>query len=118
VRPGREHDTTRATAAAGPLETLATAHTQAIPTLTDLGYEGLSSAIRHPVKRPKGRDLTHEDQAYNALIRGVHALAERANSPLKTTFKALRRVSLDPNGIGAIVKAALVLLRLEYNRTI
>ncbi len=33
-------------------------------------------------------------------------------------FKALRRVSLDPNRIGAITKAALVLLHLEYNRTI
>jgi hypothetical protein len=48
---------------------------------------------------------------------GVHAVAERANSLLKTTFKALRRISLDPNRIGAIVKAALVLRHLEYNRT-
>jgi hypothetical protein len=118
VRPGREHDTTCATAADGLLEALAQANTQGMPTLTDLGYEGLSPAIRHPVKKPKGRDLTDEHKAYNALIRGVHALAERANSLLKTTFKALRRVSLDPNRIGAITKAALVLLRLEYNRTI
>jgi hypothetical protein len=87
-------------------------------TLTDLGYEGLSTAIRHPVKKPKGRDLAEEHHARNALIRGVHAIAERANSLLKTTFKALRRVSLDPNRIGAIVKAALVLLHLEYDRTI
>jgi hypothetical protein len=118
VRPGREHDTTCATAADGLLETLAQANAQGMPTLTDLGYEGLSPAIRHPVKKPKGRDLTDEHKAYNALSRGVHALAERANSLLKTTFKALRRVSLDPNRIGAITKAALVLLRLEYNRTI
>lgn len=117
VRPGREHDTTCAKAAAGLLETLAQADAQGVPTLGDLGYEGMSPAIRHPVKKPRGRDLTDENKAYNALIRGVHALAERANSLLKTTFKALRRVSLDPNRIGAIVKAALVLLQLEYNRT-
>jgi DDE superfamily endonuclease len=70
------------------------------------------------VRPGREHDTTAEEhRAYNALIRGVHALAERANSLLKTTFKALRRVSLDPNRIGAIVKAALVLLHLEYDRT-
>lgn len=116
VRPGREHDTTCAKAADGLLENLAKADAVGMPTLTDLGYEGLTTAIRHPIKKPKGRDLSDEHQAYNALIRGVHAIAERANSLLKTTFKALRRVSLDPNRIGAIVKAALVLLHLEHDR--
>src|SRR5262249_27742005 len=36
----------------------------------------------------------------------------------KTTFKALRRVSLDPGRITQIAAAALVLLQLEYDRTI
>jgi hypothetical protein len=36
---------------------------------------------------------------------------------LKTTFKALRRVSLSPDVIGAIVAAALVLLHAEQQRT-
>ena len=117
VRPGREHDTTCAKADPRLLPALEAADAAGMPTLTDLGYEGLSTAIRHPVKKPKGRDLAEEHQAYNALIRGIHALAERANSLLKTTFKALRRVSLDPNRIGTIVKAALVLLHLEHNRT-
>jgi len=75
VRPGREHDTTCAKAADGLLETLANADAAGIPTLTDLGYEGLTTAIRHPVKKPKGRDLNDEHKAYNALIRGVHAIA-------------------------------------------
>ncbi|MDT0470513.1 IS5/IS1182 family transposase, partial [Streptomyces sp. DSM 41699] len=35
-----------------------------------------------------------------------------------TTFKALRRVSLDPSRITQIAAAALVLLQLEYDRTI
>ncbi|MEU3283193.1 transposase family protein, partial [Streptomyces antibioticus] len=55
---------------------------------------------------------------YNRVIRGIHGVCERANSLLKTTFKALRRVSLDPSRITKIAAAALVLLQLEYDRTI
>jgi hypothetical protein len=51
------------------------------------------------------------------VIRGVHAVAERANALLKVTFKALRRVSLDPSAITRIARAALVLLQLEHGRT-
>lgn len=119
VRPGREHDTTCAKAAAGLLPMLEEAATGAnLFTLTDLGYENLSPAIRTPIKKPRGGELTVEQRAYNQLIRGVHGVAERANSLLKTTFKALRRVSLDPRRIGAIVKAAHVLLRLEHARRV
>ena len=53
---------------------------------------------------------------YNLIVRGVHGVAERANSLLKTTFKALRRVSVYPWRIGTITKAALVLLHLEHGR--
>lgn len=117
VRPGREHDTTCAKAAAGLLPILEEAATSAnLLTLTDLGYANLSPAIRTPIKKPKGGELTVEQRAYNQLIRGVHGVAERANSLLKTTFKALRRVGLDPSRIGAIVKAAHVILRLENGR--
>lgn len=69
-----------------------------------------------PVKKPKGGELTEAQQQYNLAVRGVHAIAERANSLLKTTFKALRRVSVCPWRIGAITKAALVLLHLEHGR--
>ncbi len=60
---------------------------------------------------------------YNRRAHGQHAprryraLAERGNSLLKTTFKALRRVSLGPWRIGAITAAALVLLHFEHDRT-
>jgi len=117
VRPGREHDTTCAKAAPDLLSALeGLAADTSLPTLTDLGYENLSPALRHPVKKPKGGRLTDDQRAFNQVIRGIHAVAERANSLLKTTFKALRRVSLDPWRIGAIVKAAHVLLRLEHGR--
>jgi hypothetical protein len=119
VRPGREHDTTCAKAEPHLLPALEAADAGGMPTLTGpREYEGLSTAIRHPVQETKGRDLADEHQAYNTRIRGVHAIAERANSLLKTTFKALRRVSLDPGRIGAIVKAALVLLHLEHDRAL
>jgi hypothetical protein len=45
------------------------------------------------------------------------APAERGNSLLKTTFKALRRISFCPWRIGAITAAALVLLHHEHDRT-
>jgi hypothetical protein len=88
-----------------------------IPTLTDLGYEDLAGpALRMPVKKVKGVELTQNRKQYNLIVRGVHGVAERANSLLKTTFKALRRVSVCPWRIGAITKAALVLLHLEHGR--
>jgi hypothetical protein len=87
-------------------------------TQTDLGYLNLSPAIRTPIKKPKGGELTVEQKIHNWVIRGVHGVAERANSLLKTTFKALRRVTLDPWRIGAVIKAAHVLLRLEHGRHI
>jgi hypothetical protein len=117
VRPGREHDTTCAKAAAGLMAALEQAAAQQMPTLTDLGYEGLAGpALRMPIKKLKGVELKEDQRQYNLLVRGVHAIAERANSLLKTTFKALRRVSVCPWRIGAIAKAAIVLLHLEYGR--
>lgn len=117
VRPGREHDSTCAKADPDLLPALeGMAADDDLLTLTDLGYQSVSPAIRTPIKKPKGGELTIEQKAYNQVIRGIHGVAERANSLLKTTFKGLRRVSLDPWRIGAIVKAALVLLRLEHGR--
>jgi hypothetical protein len=89
-----------------------------MPILVDLGYENAGTGFRHPVKKPAGGELTEAQQTYNKVIRGIHGVCERANSLLKTTFKALRRVSLDPSRITKIAAAALVLLQLEYDRTI
>ncbi|KPI09114.1 hypothetical protein OK006_5238 [Actinobacteria bacterium OK006] len=83
-----------------------------------LGYENAGDGFRHPCKKPAGGELTKEQQTYNKVIRAIHGVCERANSLLKTTFKALRRVSLDPSRITKIAAAALVLLQLEYDRII
>ncbi|PZT76862.1 IS5/IS1182 family transposase [Streptomyces sp. AC1-42W] len=117
VRPGREHDTTCARTH-GLVDALNRfAATLGIPTLTDLGYENAADGFRHPVKKPKGGELTEEQRTFNAAIRGIHGVAERANALLEVTFKALRRVSLDPAAITRIARAALVLLQLEHSRT-
>jgi hypothetical protein len=68
-------------------------------------------------KAAAGKKLTATQRTINALHSATRALAERGNSLLKTTFKALRRVSLCPWRIGAITAAALVLLHHKHGRT-
>jgi hypothetical protein len=117
VRPGREHDTTalRAHPQALPLLTEWTDAEHAV--LADLGYEGERAALTTPVKTTAGHRLTDDERTVNLLHAAVRAPAERGNSLLKTTFKALRRVSLRPWRIGAITAAALVLLHHVHGRT-
>jgi DDE superfamily endonuclease len=115
--PGREHDTTalRAHAEALPLLAEWTDDTHAV--LGDLGYEGERTALTIPIKHSAGRRLTADERTVNLLHAATRAPAERADSLLKTTFKALRRVSLCPWRIGAITAAALVLLPHQHGRT-
>src|SRR4051812_27122815 len=117
VRPGREHDTTclRAHAEVLPALTEWTDQTHAV--LGDLGYEGEQATVTTPIKRAADRPLTADERTVNALHAATRALAERGNALLKTTFKALRRVSLCPWRIGAITAAALVLLHQQHGHT-
>jgi hypothetical protein len=88
--------------------------------LGHLGYEGEQDTLTLPLKRPADRPLTADQRTVNALHAATRALAERGNSLLKTTFKALkalRRISLCPWRIGAVTAAALVLLHREHGRT-
>ena len=71
------------------------------------------TSSRIPIKKPAHSDLTVDQQAYNVVHGALRCLGERANSLLKTTFKALRRYRGCPWRIGAIVAAALVLLHHE-----
>ncbi len=105
VRPGREHDSTCARHH-GLIDALNRIVAELdIPNLADLGYENAGDGFRHPVKKPAGGELTETQQTYNKVIRGIHGVGERANSLLKTTFKALRGVSLDPSRITKIAAA-------------
>ena len=117
VRPGREHDTTAARHDPDLLSRIGDWVADGALGLADLGYEGEADLLRVPIKKPKGGDLTNDQQTYNAVHGALRCLGERANSLLKTTFKALRRIRGCPWRIGDIVAAALVLLHFEHGRT-
>ena len=116
VRPGREHDTSALRAHEEILPLLA-AISHDLRTLADLGYEGESDTITIAFKKPANGQLTDLQQQFNTVHNGLRAVGERGNSVLKTTFKALRNVSLCPWKIGDIVAAALVLLHIDHDRT-
>jgi hypothetical protein len=128
VRPGREHDTTCARAHSGLFDALDAWTDPEHAVLADLGYEGEAARVTCPIKKPTKPPgaaarptsvtaLSAEQRTINMLHSATRAPAERGNSLLKTTFKALRRVSLCPWRIGAITAAALVLLHTEHDRT-
>jgi hypothetical protein len=117
VRHGREHDTTCLRTHAEMLPALKEWTGDDLPALADLGYEGEATTMTVPIKRTAGVDLDDTQRQYNLLHAYARARAEQANAVLKTTFKALRHVSLAPQRIGVIVAAALVILHIEHNRT-
>ena len=117
VRPGREHDTTALRAHPEALPLLVEWTDDDHAALADLGYEGERAALTTPIKHSAGCPLTDDQRTVNLLHAVTRAPAERGNSLLKTTFKALRRVSLCPWRIGAITAAALVLLHHVHGRT-
>jgi hypothetical protein len=68
-------------------------------------------------KKPKGGHRTATEKTFDKAHNGVRAIGERGNSPMKTTFKVLRDVSLSPWSIGKIATADLVLLHIGHVRT-
>jgi hypothetical protein len=117
VRPGREHDTTALREHSEMLPLLTRWTAAHLRVLGDLGYEGERETVTVGFNRPAGAELSDIERLFNKTHNGIRAVGERGNSLLKTTFKALRNVSLCPWTIGRIVAAALVLLHIEHNRT-
>ena len=125
VRPGREHDASAARTDPDLLAIVDTWRAEGRTALADLGYEGERERLLVPVKtdasstdrRGEPVPLTVDQQTLNALHPATRARAEAGNAWLKQTFKALRRVRVDPGGIGRMTAAALVLLHLIYDRT-
>ena len=117
VRPGREHDTTCARTHPGLLDALTDWTDDRPRGARRPGLRGREHPAHLPDQETRGTALTAEQRTINALHSATRALAERGNSLLKTTFKALRRVTLCPWRIGAITAAALVLLHHEHDRT-
>ncbi|GAA4685183.1 IS5-like element IS470 family transposase [Pseudonocardia yuanmonensis] len=116
VRPGREKDVTCARRQHLPDLLAQRWNDPTHVVLADLGYEGEAAIFVVPDKNHRGRGLSVDQRTRNLLHRATPALCERGNSLLKTTFAALRQVSLCPWRIGDITAAALALLHHEHDR--
>jgi hypothetical protein len=110
VEPGSIHDlaAARATGFLGALH--AAAALLGLPALADKGYDGAGAGVLTPTK---GGNLHPDNLTCNQLIGCLRAQGERGVALLKTRWKALNRIRLCPQRIGAIAKAALVLTTAE-----
>jgi hypothetical protein len=110
VEPGSSHDlaAARATGFLGALH--AAAALLGLPALADKGYDGAGAGVLTPTK---GGNLHPDNLTRNQLIGCLRAQGERAIALLKTRWKALNRIRLCPQRMGAIAKAALVLTTAE-----
>jgi hypothetical protein len=122
ARPGREHDA-KAAVKTGIETEIASLNIdidaeQHLLVLVDLGYKKFRAfpAVVVPHKAPKGGRLAEPQQEWNRLIGAKRALAEKANADLKTRFRCLQKVSLDPWKIGIIARACLAFHRIERPR--
>lgn len=113
AEPGSTNDITAAREHCLPL--LYQAAADGLPTLADSGCQGAGIGVHHPFKKPPGSShlrLHADTQTYNALLRGLRALGERAAAQLKQRWRTLKRITLSPSRIGDIARAALVLDRI------
>ena len=110
VQPGSAHDlaAARATGFLGTLH--AAAALLGLPTLADKGYDGAGIGVHTPAK---GGRLAPSTACRNQLLTRLRAEGERGIALLKTRWKALHRIRLCPQRIGAILAAALVLTSAE-----
>jgi hypothetical protein len=110
VQPGSIHDlaAARRTGFLGAL--YAAPALLGLPTLADKGYGGAGAGI---ATSTKGRHLHSDNLARNQLIGCLRAPGERGIALLKTRWRALNRIRLCPQRIGAIAAAALVLTTAE-----
>lgn len=112
MRPGSVHDLSAARELALPA--LYQAAADGLPTLADKGYHGAGIGIHTPAKQPRGDQVLDPDtRTRNMLLTRLRCLGERAIATLTGRWKALTRVTLCPQRIGDIVRAALVLSHLE-----
>jgi hypothetical protein len=110
VEPGSTHDLTAARATGFLGAMYAAAALLGLPALADKGYNGAGAGVLTPTK---GGDLHSDNTTRNELIGCLRAQGERGIALLKTRWKALNRIRLCPQRIGAIAKAALVLTNVE-----
>jgi hypothetical protein len=80
-----------------------------LPTFTDQGDPGAGIGIHTPTK---GRNLAPDNITRNTFLAALRAVGERGNFILKK-WKALTRIRFNPERIGDIVAAVIVLSTLE-----
>ena len=117
VRPGREHDTAARPRRPRPARRPRRLGRRRPARAGRPGLRRRGRPAAHPIKKPAHGELTVDQQAYNAVHGALRCLGERANSLLKTKFKALRRWRGCPWRIGQVAAAALVVLHHEHRRT-
>jgi DDE superfamily endonuclease len=110
VRPGSTHDLVAAREQVLPAVYPHAARD--LPILSDKGYTGAGVGVHVPIKEQPGGKLHVDNQSYNALVTALRAPTERGNA-LLGHWRALDRVTICPQRIGAIVAAALVLTSLD-----
>ncbi len=110
VEPGSTHDLAAARATGFLGAVYAAAALLGLFALADKGYDGAGAGVLTPTK---GRGLHSDDRTRNRLLGCLRAEGERGIALLKTRWKALGRIRLCPQRIGAIAKAALVLTNAE-----
>ena len=110
MQPGCTHDlaAARTTGFLGAL--YAAAALLGLPALADKGYDGAGAGVLTPTK---GGHLHSDNLTRKRLLGCLRAQGERGIALLKTRWKALNRIRLCPQRIGAIAKAALVLSAAE-----
>ena len=110
VCPGSTHDLTAARELVLPA--LYPYAARGLPVLADKGYTGAGIGVHVPVKHHPDGPLHTDNRCYNRLITALRAPAERGHA-LLGRWRALDRVTVSPQRIGAIVAAALVLTSLD-----
>ncbi|MFI9594439.1 transposase family protein [Nonomuraea sp. NPDC052265] len=114
VEPGSTHDLTAARAQV--LGALYAAATRGLPTLADSGYDGAGIGIHTPIKQPGGNQvLSSDNRTYNRLLRALRCPGERGFALLKGRWRTLQHITVSPNRIGHIARAALVLTHFEHD---
>ena len=83
-----------------------------LPGLADKGYTGAGVGIHVPTRRQPEGPLHTDNRCYNHLVTALRAPTERGNA-LLGRWRALGRVTVCPQRIGAIAAAALVLTSLD-----
>ena len=84
------------------------------PQTTTRPVSALNAPAQPLIRRLRlGPDLTPGTACRNQLLTRLRAEGERGMALLKTRWKALHRIRLCPQRIGAIVAAALVLTSAE-----